>query len=59
MSVALRRVRRATARAGLDEGDRGRGFGGGELDLRSAPPGEHARLTAVAGLGGVAIETAR
>ena len=34
-------------------------FGGGELDLRSAPAGENARLTAVAVLGGVEIKTAR
>lgn len=30
-------------------------FGGGELDLRHAPPGEAARLTAVALFGGVEI----
>lgn len=33
-------------------------FGGGELDLRSAPPGESARLTAVAVLGGVEVKVA-
>ncbi len=30
-------------------------FGGGDLDLRSSPPGEGARLTAVALFGGVEI----
>lgn len=33
-------------------------FGGGELDLRNAPPGENARLTAVAVLGGVEVKVA-
>ena len=33
-------------------------FGGGELDLRGAPPGENARLTAVAILGGIEIKVA-
>ncbi len=33
-------------------------FGGGELDLRHAPPGDGARLTAVALFGGVEIVVA-